>query len=128
MRLVPRAILIAACGLPGACASGGYLRWEALREQPAYRAWVYCIDEQSGFRMTSLLSPNPPTPEALAAPGKTDGEVFVEILNACRQHMAGFGDSILDDRRNKRLLMDAYDNYRSMRSSIQAAEEAAITN
>jgi hypothetical protein len=126
MRAVSRAGLLFGCGLLGACASSAYARWEAVRADPAYRAWASCIDDQAGLRMANALNPAPPAAEAMAAQGKTDGEVFVEILNACRQHMRGFGDNILHDRRNKRLLMDAYDQYRSIQSSIRAAEEAAI--
>jgi hypothetical protein len=120
-------VLFSCCSLAGACATAGsYERWERLRAQPAHAAWVACIDEQIRLRLTSVMDVGPPSAEAVEAEGKTDGEVFVMILNACRAHMGGFGDSILEDRRNKRMLMDAYGRYRSEINSMRAAEEAAI--
>jgi hypothetical protein len=123
-----RAILLAGCcGLAGGCASSSsYERWENLHAQPAYSDWARCIEQQSGLRMSSMLDEHPPTAEAIAAEGKTDGEIFAEILGACKRHMAGFGDNILEDKRNKRMLNDAYDRYRRVDIEIRAAEEAAI--
>lgn len=121
------ATLALASGLLGGCATdSSYLRWEALRGQPAHQAWASCIEQQIGLRFASLLDEYPPSPEAVAAQGKTDGEVFVDILAACKAHMGGFGDNILEDKRNKRMLMDAYDRYRRAYINIRAAEEASI--
>jgi hypothetical protein len=121
LALAPLAAVIAGCAT-----SSSYKRWEALRQEPAFTRWVHCIGEQTRLRMTSALDPHPPTPEAIAAANKTDGEVFVEVLAACKQHMAGFGDNILEDKRNKRMLMDAYDRYRREHIEIRSAEEASI--
>ena len=129
MIVVARLLLMLSCGGPvaGCVTASSYERWEELRRQPAYAGWVGCIDSQTRLRLTSALDSRPPSPEAVEAQGRTDGEVFVMILNACRAHMSGFGDNILEDRRNKRMLMDAYDRYRSEINSIRAAEEAAVT-
>lgn len=120
-------VLLASCGLGACTTTGSYQRWEGLRAQPAYAPWVSCIEQQTRLRMTSALDDRPPTPEAVEAAGKTDGEVFVLILDACRSRMAGFGSGIREEPRNKRMLMDAYDRYRREISTIRAAEEAAIT-
>jgi hypothetical protein len=129
---IPRtAVVLASAALVCACTTtqnSHYLRWEALRADPTVRDWAHCIDEQIQLRITSALDPQPPTPEALDARGKTDGEIFVDILSACRRHMSGFGTNILADERNKRMLIRAYDQYRSVILEARVQEEAAIAN
>jgi len=121
LALAPLPVVIAGC------AASSYERWEALGAQPAYKAWVYCIEQQTRLRLTSDLDPHPPTAEAIEAAKKTDGEVFVDILGACKQHMAGFGRNILADKRNKRMLIDAYNRYRREEISIRIAEMEGIS-
>jgi hypothetical protein len=122
-----RALLLVSCALLGACATkGSYLRWQELSAQPENRVWATCIGRETNLRLASQLDPQPPTPQALDAARKKDPVVVIDILSACRTHMANFGDGILADKRNKRMLMEAYEYYRMQKINIRAAEEASI--
>ena len=127
MRQARNALLGICCAATAGCAtSGAYGRWNELRSDPANRAWGSCIEEQTRLRLSSALDTEPPGPEAVDAAGKTDAVVVADIIAACRPHMSNFGDGILSDKRNKRMLLDAYDYYRMQKVQLQAAEEAAV--